>query len=184
MHEVERKVTSIRGYKERECLKRAAEREVLIHQVLKQSLDTSLPRRARLFPRLKVDRVVKAYCRLINTHPALTRTMFHSTKKWFITQFERTDVPEHYTATLVGPHSVRSPNKLTYTLNSQGVSYAQKREIVYGLRLPHLRKDEGQANEPNDDSGFCFDLCHRGLQVKGWSSWCMELAFQPIKPRA
>ena len=142
---VERKVTSIRGYKERECLKRAAEREVPIHQVLKQLLDTSLPRRARLFPRLKVDRVVKAYCQLINTHPTLTRTMFHSTRTWFITQFDRTGVPEHYTVTLFGYHSLRSPNKMTYTLHSQGVSYAQKREIIYGLRLQHLRKDKGAS---------------------------------------
>ena len=60
----------------------------------------------------------------------------HSTRKWFITQCERTGVPEHYTATLVGHHSARSSNKLTYALYSGGISDAQKREIVDGIRLP------------------------------------------------
>ena len=92
-----------------------------------------------------MDRDVKAYCRLINSHPTLTRTMFPSTRKWVITQFERTGVPEHYTTTLVGYHSLRCPNKLNYILYCQGVSYAQKRETIYGLRLPHLRKDEGTS---------------------------------------
>ena len=63
-------------------------------------------------------------------------TVFHSTRKWFITQCERTGVPEHYTATLVGHHSARSANKLTYALYSGGISDAQKREIVDGIRLP------------------------------------------------
>ena len=56
--------------------------------------------------------------------------------KWFITQCERTGVPEHYTATLVGHQSARSANKLTYALYSGGLSDAQKREIVDGIRLP------------------------------------------------
>ena len=58
--------------------------------------------------------------------------MFHSTRKWFITQCERTGVPEHFTASLVGHHSARSANKLTYGLYSAGISDAQKREIVDG----------------------------------------------------
>ena len=62
-------------------------------------------------------------------------TVFHSTRKWFITQCERTGVPEHFTATLVGHHSARSANKLTYGLYSAGISDAQKREIVEGVRL-------------------------------------------------
>ena len=60
----------------------------------------------------------------------------HSTRKWFITQCERTGVPEHFTASLVGHHSARSANKLTYGLYSAGISDAQKREIVDGVRLP------------------------------------------------
>ena len=60
----------------------------------------------------------------------------HSTRKWFITQCERTGTPEHFTASLVGHHSARSANKLTYGLYSAGISDAQKREIVDGVRLP------------------------------------------------
>ncbi|WP_234817613.1 site-specific integrase [Thalassobacter stenotrophicus] len=52
--------------------------------------------------------------------------MFHSTRKWFITQCERTDVSEYYTATLVGHYSARSASKLTYGLYSAGISDAQK----------------------------------------------------------
>ena len=75
--------------------------------------------------------------------------MFHSTRKWFITQCERTDVPEHYTATLVGHHSARSSNQLTYALYSGGISDAQKREIVDGIRLPvdmGHSKSNGEVN--------------------------------------
>ena len=49
-------------------------------------------------------------------------TVFHSTRKWFITQCERTGVPEHYTASLVWHQSARSANKLTYGLYSAGIS--------------------------------------------------------------
>ena len=115
---------------------RAAEREVPLHQILEGLLDTSLPRTGTLFPRLTVDRVVKAYANLRQAYPTLMGTVFHSTRKWFITQCERTGVPEHYTATLVGHHSARSSNKLTYALYSGGISDAQKREIVDGIRLP------------------------------------------------
>jgi hypothetical protein len=43
---------------------------------------------------------------------------------------------EHFTASLVGHHSTRSANKLTYGLYSAGISDAQKREIVEAIRLP------------------------------------------------
>jgi integrase len=120
----------------RQLKSKAAEREVPLHAKLEQLLDTSLPKQGRLFPTLTVDKVVKAYAKLRITYPNLTGTVFHSTRKWFITQCERTGVPEHYTATLVGHHSARSTNKLTYALYSGGISDAQKREIVDSLMLP------------------------------------------------
>ena len=88
------------------------------------------------FPHLSVDRVVKRYALLRRRHPELRGMVFHSTRKWFITQCERTGVPEHFTASLVGHHSARSANKLTYGLYSAGISDAQKREIVEGVRVP------------------------------------------------
>ena len=107
-----------------------------LHTKLEQLLDASLPKQGRLFPTLTVGKVVKAYAKLRQTYPNLTDTVFHSTRKWFITQCERTGVPEHYTATLVGHHSARSANKLSYALYSGGISDAHKREIVDGIRLP------------------------------------------------
>ena len=95
-----------------------------LHTKLEQLLDTSLPQQGRLFPTLTVDKVVKAYAKLRIIHPTLMGTVFHSTRKWFITQCERTGVPEHYTATLVGHHAARSANKLTYALYSGGISDA------------------------------------------------------------
>ena len=120
----------------RQLKSKAAEREIPLHTKLEHLLDTSLPKQGRLFPTLSVGKVVKAYAKLRITYPNLTGTVFHSTRKWFITQCERTGVPEHYTATLVGHHSARSANKLTYALYSGGISDAQKREIVDGIRLP------------------------------------------------
>jgi len=120
----------------RQLKSKAAEREVPLHDRLVQLLDTCLPRKGRLFPDLTVDRVVKAYARLRRRHPELGGKVFHSTRKWFITQCERTGVPEHYTATLVGHHTARSANKLTYALYSAGISDAQKRNIIDGIRLP------------------------------------------------
>ena len=75
-----------------------------------------------------------AYLRRL--HQELHGTVFHSTCKWLITQCEHTGVPEHYTATLVGHHSDRSANKLTYGLYSARISDEQKRGIVEGVRLP------------------------------------------------
>ena len=124
---------------------KAAEREVPLHPVLETYLDgrgvTASPSNAttpeeQLFPRLSVDRVVKAYAKLRTHHPALQGTVFHSTRKWFVTQCERTGTPEHFTATLVGHASARSANRLTYGLYSGGISDEQKRRIVDGVRLP------------------------------------------------
>ncbi|HEV8036014.1 MAG TPA: integrase, partial [Yoonia sp.] len=84
---------------------KAAEREVPLHPVLEQMLDTSLPSKGRLFPSLTVDRVVKRYAYLRSVHRELHGTVFHSTRKWFITQCERTGVPAHFTASLVGHQS-------------------------------------------------------------------------------
>ena len=120
----------------RQLKSKASEREVPLHAKLEQLLDTSLLKQGRLFPTLNLDKVVKAYAKLRIAYPNLTGTVFHSTRKWFITQCERTGVPEHYTATLVCHHSTRSANKLTYALYSGGISDAQKREIVDGIRLP------------------------------------------------
>jgi hypothetical protein len=83
-----------------------------------------------------VDKVVKRYAYLRRLHPGLHGTVFHGTRKWFITQCERTGVPEHFTASLVGHHSARSQNKLTYGLYSAGITDAQKREIINQVRLP------------------------------------------------
>jgi len=127
---------SIRPNAVRLLKSKGAEREVPLHGILEQLLDTALPRAGRLFPYLTVDKVVKRYAYLRRLHPKLHGTVFHSTRKWFITQCERTGVPEHFTATLVGHHSARSANKLTYGLYSAGISDAQKREIVEGMRLP------------------------------------------------
>ena len=122
----------------RQLKSKAAEREVPLHAKLEQLLDTSLPKQGRLFPTLSVDKVVKAYAKLRIIHPTLMGTVFHSTRKWFITQCERTGVPEHYTASLVGHHTARSANKLTYVLYSAGISDVQKRGIIDGIRLPEV----------------------------------------------
>jgi integrase len=131
-----RRFVSIRPNAVRLLKSKAAEREVPLHGILEQLLDTALQTFGRLFPYLTVDKVVKRYAYLRRLHPELHSTVFHSTRKWFITQCERTGVPEHFTATLVGHHSARSANKLTYGLYSAGISDAQKREIVEGVRVP------------------------------------------------
>ena len=115
---------------------KAAERTVPLHPFLEQYLDHSPVKRGRLFPDLSVDRVVKRYVKLRQAHSELKGTVFHSTRKWFVTQCERTGVPEHFTAALVGHQSARSQNRLTYGLYSAGISDEQKREIVDQLRLP------------------------------------------------
>ena len=126
---------SIRPNAVRFLKSKAAEREVPLHGVLEGLLDTALPRVGRLFPYLTIDKVVKRYAYLRRLHPELHGTVFHSTRKWFITQCERTGVPEHFTASLVGHQSARSENKLTYGLYSAGISDAQKREIVDRVKV-------------------------------------------------
>ena len=120
----------------RQLKSKAAERVVPLHPVLEQLLDQRLPTSGRLFPSLTVDRVVKRYAYLRSLHKELHGTVFHSTRKWFITQCERTGVPEHFTASLVGHQSARSENKLTYGLYSAGINDTQKREIIDRIRLP------------------------------------------------
>ena len=126
---------SIKPNRVRLLKSKAAEREVPLHGILENLLDTTFPTSGRLFPHLSVDKVVKCYAYLRRRHPELHGTVFHSTRKWFITQCERTGVPEHFTASLVGHQSARSANKLTYGLYSAGISDAQKREIVDGVRV-------------------------------------------------
>jgi integrase len=123
----------------RKLKSKAAEREVPLHGMIADTLTRIIPsNRGRLFPGWTVDRVVKAFAK-IRAQQGLDRegVVFHSTRKWFITQCERTGVPEHFTATLVGHQSARSANKLTYGLYSAGISDAQKREIVDQIRLPY-----------------------------------------------
>jgi len=113
----------------------AAERVIPLHGVLADLLP-SMPD-DRLFPDLTVSVVTKEFAKfrvqLGIDRPGL---VFHSSRKWFITQCERTGVPEHYTASLVGHQSARSENRLTYGIYSAGISDEQKREIVDGIRLP------------------------------------------------
>ena len=52
---------SIRPNAVRLLKSKAAEREVPLHGMLEQLLDTALPRSGRLFPHLSVDKVVKRY---------------------------------------------------------------------------------------------------------------------------
>lgn len=114
----------------------AAERQVPVHAELERELDL-LPTEGPLFPDLTVNDVTKRFAvlrqRLAIERPGL---VFHSTRKWFVTQCERTGVPEHWTASLVGHQSARSENGLTYGIYSAGISDEQKRSIVDQLRLP------------------------------------------------
>ncbi|MDV7272125.1 DUF6538 domain-containing protein [Thioclava sp. A2] len=116
---------------------KAAEREVPVHELLERHLLPRLPSSGPLFPQLSVGKVVKLFAadrqRLNLTREGL---VFHSTRKWFVTQCERTGVPEHFTASLVGHQSARSQNRLTYGLYSAGISLTQKREIIDQIRLP------------------------------------------------
>lgn len=113
----------------------AAERVVPLHAHLEQQLPALGS--DRLFPELSVSRVTKRFADLRKSL-ALERPglVFHSTRKWFITQCERTGVPEHFTASIVGHQSARSENRLTYGIYSAGISDEQKRSIVDGIRLP------------------------------------------------
>ena len=114
----------------------ASEREVPLHSRLVEVLDR-LPSEGRLFPELNVNLVTKRFAET-RRKTGLQRPglVFHSTRKWFITQCERTGVPEHFTASLVGHQSARSENQLTYSIYSAGISDEQKRAIVDQIRLP------------------------------------------------
>ena len=114
----------------------SAERLVPLHPVL-EDLFRSRPSEGALFPDLTVDRVTKRFAALRKARklerPGL---VFHSTRKWFITQCERTGVPEHFTASIVGHKSARSENGITYGIYSAGISDEQKRSIMDQIRLP------------------------------------------------
>lgn len=112
----------------------AAERLVPLHSGLDQ-LFQRLPDEGPLFPDLTVNIVTKRFTRL-RQWLMLDDLVFHSTRKWFITQCERTGVPEHWTASLVGHKSARSENGITYGIYSAGISDQQKRSIVDQIRLP------------------------------------------------
>lgn len=114
----------------------AAERLVPLHPQL-EPLFATLSASGPLFPGLSVDAITKGFTKLRATmgleRPGL---VFHSSRKWFITQCERTGVPEHFTASLVGHKSARSENGITYGIYSAGISDEQKRGIVDQIRLP------------------------------------------------
>ena len=114
----------------------AAERVVPLHGVLQDQL-VHLPPSGPLFPGLTVPIVSKRFATQRRSlgidRPGL---VFHSTRKWFITQCERAGVPEHFTASLVGHQSSRSENRLTYSIYSAGISDEQKRGIIDSIRLP------------------------------------------------
>ncbi|NGM47921.1 tyrosine-type recombinase/integrase [Rhodobacter sp. SGA-6-6] len=114
----------------------AAERLIPLHSTLTPLL-ANLPREGRLFPDLSVSIVTKRFASLRATL-GLSRpgVVFHSTRKWFVTQCERAGVPEHFTASIVGHQSARSENRMTYGIYSAGISDDQKREIVEKVGLP------------------------------------------------
>lgn len=125
----------VRANSVRELKTDAAERQIPLHDGLVPLLERASGE--RLFPDLTVAKVTKRFAQ-VRAELQLERPglVFHSTRKWFITQCERTGVPEHFTASLVGHQSARSENRLTYGIYSAGISDAQKREIVDGVRLP------------------------------------------------
>jgi len=114
----------------------AAERLIPLHSALTPLL-AKVPQRGRLFPGMTVDMVTKRFATLRATlgldRPGL---VFHSSRKWFVTQCERAGVPEHFTASIVGHQSARSENRMTYGIYSAGISDEQKREIVEKVGLP------------------------------------------------
>ena len=76
----------------------AAERQVPVHSSLGPVL-AQLPSAGPLFPDLKVNDITKRFAKIRVAlgvdRPGL---VFHSTRKWFVTQCERTGVPEQLTA--------------------------------------------------------------------------------------
>ncbi len=114
----------------------AAERVVPLHSGLTPML-ASLPPTGRLFPGLTVNVVTKQFG-VLRAKAGITRpgVVFHSSRKWFVTQCERAGVPEHWTASIVGHQSARSENRMTYGIYSAGISDEQKRSIVEKVGLP------------------------------------------------
>jgi integrase len=114
----------------------AAERFIPLHSSLWQML-AQRPKTGRLFPELDVSVVTKRFAKMKGEagidRPGL---VFHSTRKWFVTQCERAGVPEHWTASIVGHQSARSENRMTYGIYSAGISDEQKRAIVEKVGLP------------------------------------------------
>lgn len=82
-----------------------------------------MPKDGRLFPKLTVNMVTKRFA-VLRAELGITRPglVFHSTRKWFVTQCEREGVPEHFTASIVGHQSARSENRMTYGIYSAGIS--------------------------------------------------------------
>lgn len=121
---------------QRELKTSTAERVVPVHSSLFPLLER-LPSEGALFPDLDVNTVTKRFAEL-RDQLSLHRDglVFHSTRKWFITQCERTGVPEHWTASLVGHASARSENGLTYSIYSSGISDEQRRAIIDRIKLP------------------------------------------------
>lgn len=114
----------------------AAERVVPLHSSLTEVL-AKLPSTGRLFPGLTVNVVTKQFG-IVRAKAGVNRAgvVFHSSRKWFVTQCERAGVPEHWTATIVGHQSARSENRMTYGIYSAGISDEQKRSIVEKVGLP------------------------------------------------
>ncbi len=114
----------------------AAERLVPVHPAL-QSMLVERAGGDAIFPDMTVNWITKRFSDL-RQQTGLERPglVFHSTRKWFITQCERTGVPEHFTASLVGHKSARSENGITYGIYSAGISDEQRRSIVDQIRLP------------------------------------------------
>lgn len=114
----------------------AAERFIPLHSALAPLLET-MPPNGRLFPGLTVNMITKQFAAMRNeVGVTRARVVFHSSRKWFVTQCERAGVPEHFTASIVGHQSARSENRMTYGIYSAGISDEQKREIVERVGLP------------------------------------------------
>ena len=114
----------------------AAERFIPLHSALTPLL-ADCPKEGRLFPGLSVNTITKRFA-VLRERAGISRqgVVFHSTRKWFVTQCERAGVPEHFTASIVGHQSARSENRMTYGIYSAGISDEQKRGIVEKVGLP------------------------------------------------
>lgn len=114
----------------------AAERFIPLHSALTPLL-ADCPKAGRLFPGLSVNTITKRFA-VLRERAGINRqgVVFHSTRKWFVTQCERAGVPEHFTASIVGHQSARSENRMTYGIYSAGISDEQKRGIVEKVGLP------------------------------------------------